>query len=266
MKVSPNIAERAAALLSLEGKVAVVTGAASGIGRGIAIRLAEMGAVVAVLDIDEKNGHETVAEIEKNDGRSFFVKCDVSLKADCHGAVHYVVEKSGKIDVLCNCAGIAIRKDVVELSEEEWDRAVDITLKSVYLLSHEAIPHMIRNGGGSVINVGSGWSLKGGPRAAAYCAAKAGVVNLTRAMGIDHGKHNVRVNCVCPGDVDTPMLHSERAQLGQNEEEFLREAANRPLARIGTPDDIANAVLFLAGPMSNWITGAALVVDGGGLA
>jgi NAD(P)-dependent dehydrogenase (short-subunit alcohol dehydrogenase family) len=125
---------------------------------------------------------------------------------------------------------------------------------------------MIRSGGGSIINIGSGWSLKGGPRAASYCAAKGGVVNLTRAMAIDHGKHNIRVNCVCPGDVDTPMLRSECDQLGEDPATFMREAANRPLGRVGTPEDIANAVLFLASPMSSWITGAALVVDGGGLA
>ena len=125
---------------------------------------------------------------------------------------------------------------------------------------------MIRNGGGTIINIGSGWSLKGGPKAASYCAAKGGAVNLTRAMAIDHGKHNIRVNCVCPGDVDTPMLHSEAAQLGEDARAFMNEAANRPLARIGAPADVANAVLFLASPMSSWITGAALVVDGGGLA
>jgi NAD(P)-dependent dehydrogenase (short-subunit alcohol dehydrogenase family) len=261
-----RIQERAAQLLSLEGKIAVVTGAASGIGRGIALRLAEMGASVAVLDINEKKGSETVAQIKERGGAGRFIECDVTRKSDCHRVVHAVIEQNGRIDILCNCAGVAIRKDVVELTEEEWDRALDITLKSVYLLSHEVIPHMICSSGGSIINIGSGWSLKGGPRAASYCAAKAGVVNLTRAMAIDHGKHNIRVNCVCPGDVDTPMLHSECAQLGENEKKFLREAANRPLARIGTPDDIANAVLFLASPMSNWITGAALVVDGGGVA
>ena len=124
-----------------------------------------------------------------------------------------------------------------------------MTLKSVYLLSREVIPHMIRSGGGSIINIGSGWSLKAGPRAA-----------------LEYARQNLRVNCVCPGDVDTPMLRSECAQLGEDIERFMTEAANRPLARVGTPEDIANAVLFLASPMSNWITGAALVVDGGGLA
>jgi NAD(P)-dependent dehydrogenase (short-subunit alcohol dehydrogenase family) len=199
-------------------------------------------------------------------GEALSVKCDIRRAADCRAAVEAIIEKWRKIDILCNCAGVAIRKDVVDLTEDEWDRALDVTLKGIYLLSHEVIPYMIRSGGGSIINIGSGWSLKGGPKAASYCAAKGGTVNLTRAMAIDHGKHNIRVNCVCPGDVDTPMLHSECAQLGEDATQFMREAANRPLARVGTPDDIANAVLFLASPMANWITGAALVVDGGGLA
>jgi NAD(P)-dependent dehydrogenase (short-subunit alcohol dehydrogenase family) len=263
---SPKIEERAVQLLSLQGKVAMVTGAASGIGRGISLRLAEMGAFVAVLDVDEVRGCESVEKIEAGGGDAIFLKCDVRNAADCRRAVESVIESSKKIDILCNCAGIAIRKDIVDLPEDEWDLALDVTLKGIYLLSREIVPPMIRNGGGSIVNIGSGWSLKGGPRAASYCAAKGGVVNLTRAMAIDHGKNNIRVNCVCPGDVETPMLLSECAQLGEDVNSFMREAANRPLARMGTPDDIANAVLFLVGPMSSWITGAALVVDGGGLA
>jgi NAD(P)-dependent dehydrogenase (short-subunit alcohol dehydrogenase family) len=261
-----SLPQSATRLLSLERRVAIVTGAASGIGRGIALRLAEFGAAVAVLDINESGGRAVVDEIASQGSRALFSKCDVTSSANCRSAVANVIEKMQHIDILCNCAGIAIRKDVVELKEDEWDRALDITLKSVYLLSHEVVPHMIRNGGGSIINIGSGWSLKGGPRAASYCAAKGGVVNLTRAMAIDHGQQNIRVNCVCPGDVETPMLLSECEQLGEDREAFLREAANRPLVRIGTPDDVANAVLFLASPIASWITGAALVVDGGGLA
>jgi NAD(P)-dependent dehydrogenase (short-subunit alcohol dehydrogenase family) len=261
-----NQEERARQLLSLEGKVAMVTGAASGIGRGIAIRLAEMGASVAVLDVNEEAGLETVASVTSEKGRGLFVRCDVHSGSECRNAVDRTIASFGKIDILCNNAGIAIRKDVVELSEEEWDRAIDVTLKSIYLLSHEVIPNMIQNGGGSIINTGSGWALKGGPRAASYCAAKGGALNLTRAMAIDHGKHNIRVNCVCPGDVQTPMLLSECAQLVQDVEEFMQAAASRPLGRVGTPDDVANAVLFLASDMSSWVTGAHLVVDGGGLA
>jgi len=261
-----KIAEQAVKLVSLKSKVALVTGAASGIGRGISIRLAELGALVSVLDIDAGKGEETAAEIRSRSGEALFTKCDVRSAADCQYVVETAIGKWGRIDILCNCAGIAIRKDVVDLTEEEWDRALDVTLKGIYLLSHEVIPHMVLAGGGSIINIGSGWSLKGGPRAAAYCAAKGGAVNLTRAMAVDHGKHNIRVNCVCPGDVDTPMLRSECAQLGEDAQTFMREAANRPLERVGTPEDIANAVVFLASPMSSWITGAALVVDGGGLA
>jgi len=265
-RLSPTIAGRAAELLALEGKVAVITGAGSGIGRGIALRLAEMGASTAALDIDDAKGTATAEHICSQRGDALSLKCDVRSAAECHHAVDFIIQKWAKIDILCNCAGIAIRKDIVELTEEEWDRALDVTLKGIYLLSREIVPHMIRNGGGTIINIGSGWSLKGGPKAASYCAAKGGAVNLTRAMAIDHGKHNIRVNCVCPGDVDTPMLHSEAAQLGEDAQAFMNEAANRPLARIGAPADVANAVLFLASPMSSWITGAALVVDGGGLA
>jgi NAD(P)-dependent dehydrogenase (short-subunit alcohol dehydrogenase family) len=263
---SQKIEERTRQLLSLEGKVAMVTGAASGIGRGISLRLAEMGAFVALLDIDDIKGRATAAELEASGGAAVFLNCDVRSAAECRRAVETVIAQRDKIDILCNCAGVAIRKDIVDLTEDEWDLALDVTLKGIYLLSREVVPHMVRNSGGSIINIGSGWSLKGGPRAASYCAAKGGVVNLTRAMAIDHGKDNIRVNCVCPGDVETPMLRSECAQLGEDMQKFMRESANRPLGRVGTPDDVANAVLFLASPMANWITGAALVVDGGGLA
>jgi len=288
MTASFRIAERAAQLLSLEGKIAAVTGAGSGIGRGICLRLAEMGASIALLDIDENAMRETICRMHDSASASstsqfaaefsedsqsaprtsatLGIKCDVRVAADCRHAVESIMGKWGRIDILCNCAGIAIRKDIVDLTEEEWDRALDVTLKGIFLLSHEVIPHMVRGGGGSIINIGSGWGLKGGPRAASYCAAKGGTVNLTRAMAIDHGRQNVRVNCVCPGDVDTPMLRSECAQLGQDERTFMEDAKNRPLGRVGTVEDVANAVLFLASPMANWITGAALVVDGGGLA
>ena len=244
----------------------MVTGAASGIGRGIALLLAQMGAAVAVLDIDPPGGTGTVSEICEKNGRAIFLRCDVRSAEDCARATRTTVEAFGKISILCNNAGVVIRKSVTELPEEEWDLVLDITLKSVYLLSREVIPHMIRNGGGRIINTGSGWSLRGGPKAAAYCAAKAGVLNLTRSMAIDYGKHNIRVNCVCPGDVDTAMLRSECAQLGDEPRKFMQEAADRPLQRIGAPEDVAKAVLFLAGDLSNWITGTCLVVDGGGMA
>jgi NAD(P)-dependent dehydrogenase (short-subunit alcohol dehydrogenase family) len=261
-----NVAANAASLLSLVGKVALITGGASGIGRGIAYRLAEMGATAILLDIDRDQGASAASEITHAGGKAAFFYADVRSARDCKDATEKTIQQFGHVDILCNNAGVAIRKSIAELSEDEWNLALDVTLKSVFLLSREVIPRMIRNGGGAIINTGSGWGLKGGPQAAAYCAAKGGVVNLTRAMAIDYGKNNIRVNCVCPGDVDTPMLRSECAQLGQALDLFMKEAAARPIARVGTPDDVANAVLFLASPMSAWMTGACLVVDGGGLA
>ena len=260
-----SISETAKHLLSLEGKVAMVTGAASGIGRGIALRLAELGAAIVILDIDAPGAKSTEERIAQH-GKVRFEKCDVRSSRDCRRAVAAAIDAFGKIDILCNNAGVIFRKDVTNLTEDEWDIAIDVTLKSIFLLSREVIPHMIKAGSGVIINTGSGWSLKGGPQAASYCAAKAGVLNLTRAMAIDYGKHNIRVNCICPGDIDTPMLQSECEQLGEETAAFLREAANRPIARVGTPEDVANAVLFLASGMATWITGTHLVVDGGGLA
>jgi NAD(P)-dependent dehydrogenase (short-subunit alcohol dehydrogenase family) len=141
-----------------------------------------------------------------------------------------------------------------------------VNVKSIFLLSKHAIPVMAESGGGVIINTSSGWGLVGGRRAASYCASKGAVVLLTKAMALDHAPQNIRVNCLCPGDTDTPMLRNEARQLSEPVEAFLAEAARRPLGRIGTPDDIAQAALFLASDASGFITGTTLVVDGGGLA
>jgi NAD(P)-dependent dehydrogenase (short-subunit alcohol dehydrogenase family) len=244
----------------------MVTGAGSGIGREISTRLAEMGASIVILDKNAESARETVNQILPLGVGAIAIACDVTNGSACKLAVEKGIAAFGRIDILCNNAGRVVRKDVVSLAEPEWDAVLAVTLKSVYLLSHEVIPHMVRHGGGAIINIGSGWSLKGGPKAVAYCAAKAGVLNLTCAMAIDHGRQNIRVNCVCPGDVDTPMLADECQQLREDPNHFMTEAANRPLGRIGTVHDVADAVLFLASDMSKWVTGAALVVDGGGLA
>ncbi|NNM05896.1 MAG: SDR family oxidoreductase [Gemmatimonadetes bacterium] len=262
MDQQPNISD----LTSLQGRVAVITGGASGIGLGVAARLAEAGAEVALLDIDDRRGREAAESLRARGLHASYYHCDVTSSSDCGRVTQQIISDFGKIDVLFNNAGVAIRKNTVELVEEEWDLALDVSLKGIYLLSHHVIPHMVAGGGGSIINTGSGWSFTGGPSAVSYCAAKGGVLNLTRAMAIDHGQHNIRVNCVCPGDVDTPMLRSECEQMGEDPEEFMKEAANRPLNRVGTPADVANAVLFFASDMSTWVTGAFLTVDGGGTA
>jgi len=254
-------------LLDLSGKIAAVTGAASGIGKATAELLAEQGAQVMLLDINEELGWATEAEFNARGLKTVFWKCNVISEADCLQTAAGIEERFGRIDILFNNAGVIRRKTVVELDESEWDLVLDVSLKGVFLLSKHVIPVMVRNGGGSIINTGSGWGIKGGDKAAAYCAAKAGVVNLTRAMAIDHGPDNIRVNCVCPGDTDTPLLREEARQLQKDETAFLKSSASgRPLERLGTPRDIANTVLFLASDMSAWVTGSAIVVDGGGLA
>jgi len=190
--------------------VAIVTGAASGIGRGVARRLAEAGASVALLDIDAGGGERTADEIAQTTGaRTLFVSCDVASAQGCARAVRHVADEFDRVDILVNNAGVIRRRNVVDLAEADWDLVVDVSLKGAYLMSKYVIPHMRRGESGSIINIGSGWRLKGGPDAAAYCAAKGGIVNLTRAMAIDHGPASIRVNCVCPGDTDTPLLGME---------------------------------------------------------
>ncbi len=253
-------------LLDLSGKIAVISGGSSGIGYGTAELLALKGAVSIILDIDEKKGKEAVRTISILGGKADFIKCNVTLDSDCRSAIASIAGTHGRIDILFNNAGVIRRKTVVDLEENEWDLVVDVTLKGAYLLSKYTVPVMAENGGGSIINTGSGWGLKGGDKAVSYCAAKGGIVNMTRAMAIDHGAQGIRVNSMSPGDIDTPLLHDEAKQLGQDDKSFMAEAADRPLARVGTPLDVAKAVLFFASPMSEWVTGTNLTVDGGGLA
>ena len=251
---------------SLKAKSALITGAASGIGRAIALTFAAEGASVAIADRDTTNGQSVAREIEQLGGSSVFVACDVTRADDCRKAVEQTAEAFGKLDLLVNNAGIIARRSVVELEEKDWDRVMDVNVKSVYLMSKHAIPVMRAGGGGSIINTSSGWGLVGGPDAAVYCASKGAVVLLTKAMAIDFGPDGIRVNCLCPGDTDTNMLREEARQLGEAEADVLAASASRPLGRVGTPEDIARAALFLAADHSAYVTGTTLVVDGGGLA
>ncbi len=251
---------------SLKGKSALITGGASGIGRAIAQHFAGEGASVVIADRDTTRGQAAAREIQQRGGSSIFFSCDVTVADDCRRAVQKTSEAFGPLNLLVNNAGIIARRSVVDLEEEEWDRVMDVNVKSVYLMSKFAIPIMRAAGGGNIINTSSGWGLAGGPNAAVYCASKGAVVLLTKAMAIDFGPDGIRVNCLCPGDTDTDMLREEARQLEQAEADVLAESARRPLGRVGTPDDIAKAALFLAADQSGYVTGTTLVVDGGGLA
>jgi NAD(P)-dependent dehydrogenase (short-subunit alcohol dehydrogenase family) len=227
---------------------------------------AREGAAVSIVDLNEGAGQELVREISRAGGRAIFARADVACAGDCRRVVERTVKEFGGIDVLFNNAGIIRRASAVEISEEDWDAVMAVNVKSIFFMCREIIPIMVAAKGGSIINTASGWGLAGGARAAAYCASKGAVVLMTKAMAIDHGRQNIRVNCICPGDTDTAMLRNEARQLDEAEDRFLSESANRPLGRMGKPEEIARAALYLASDAASFVTGTALVVDGGGLA
>jgi len=252
--------------MRLEGKVALITGGTSGIGSASALRLAGEGAVVAITGRNAERGEQVVQDIVANAGEALFVQADVRIADDCRNAVDQTLERFGKIDVLFNNAGVFHPKTIPECTEEEWDETIDSSLKGAFLMSKYVLPSMIEQGSGSIIHTSSGWGILGGDKAAAYCAAKGGLIVMAKAMAIDHGPDGVRVNCVCPGDVLTPMLHDDADKRGMSWDDYAAGALNRPLGRIGTVDEIADAVLFLASDESSFVTGESLVVDGGGVA
>jgi NAD(P)-dependent dehydrogenase (short-subunit alcohol dehydrogenase family) len=251
---------------TLQGKCTLITGGASGIGRATAQLFAKEGAAVAIVDVNDAAGKDLAKDIQDSGSEAIYIHGDVTRAEDCQRAVELTVGQLGGLDILFNNAGVIRRKNILEISESEWDRVMEVNVKSIYLMSKFTLPVMVKAGGGAIINNGSGWGLRGGRNAVSYCASKGAVVNLTRAMAIDHGPDNIRVNCICPGDTDTPMLHGEAVQLGLNKESFLAEAAERPMGRYGKPMEVAQAVLFLASEAASYVTGTILVVDGGGLA
>ena len=252
--------------MTMSSKRALVTGAASGMGRATAELFAAEGTRVVLVDIDGGAVERVAQALRGSSAEAVAVACDVASSADVKRAIDTAVDSFGGLDVVVNCAGVIRRASVVETTEQEWDRVMAVNIGSVFLTGKHAVPVMAAGGGGSIVNISSGWGLKGGPDASSYCASKGAVVNLTRAMAIDHGPQGIRVNCICPGDTDTPMLRSEARQLGRDEAAFLAESADRPLNRLGTGEDIARAVRYFASDDSAWVTGSVLVVDGGGLA
>lgn len=249
--------------MRFDGKVAIITGGTSGIGLATARLLSREGAHVVLMARDPVRGREAVETIGA-DGRAIFVAGDVSVAADGKRCADMAVQTFGGLDILFNNAGVIyVNRSLVDTSEQEWDSVVDSNLKGTFLMSKYAIPHMINNGGGAIVNNASIFGLVGGSGVAAYCAAKGGIVNLTRALALDHAAQNVRVNCVCPGSVDTPLLEKEMNDLGGVDLQRPKFASRHPMNRIASPEEVAQAVAFLASDEASFVTGAALPVDGG---
>lgn len=252
--------------MRLADKSAIVTGGAGGIGRATSLAFAAEGARVAVVDVAPGAAEKVAEEIRAAGGTAIALTADVSDETDIERVVADTVSAFGGVDVVFNNAGIIRRTTAVETTADEWDRVFGVNVKGIFLMCKHVVPVMAANGGGSIVNTGSGWGLKGGAQAISYCASKGAVVNMTRALAIDHGPQGIRVNSVNPGDVNTGMLRDEARQLGQEAGSFLAEAADRPLQRMGEPQEIAAAVVWLASDESSYVTGSALVVDGGGIA
>jgi NAD(P)-dependent dehydrogenase (short-subunit alcohol dehydrogenase family) len=249
--------------MRFDGKVAIITGGTSGIGLATAQFLSQEGARVVLMARNESRGQGAIEQIIAAGGQAIFVPGDVSLAVDCQRCVAAAVETYGRLDILFNNAGmIHVNRTLVETSEEEWDATLNSNLKGIFLMSKYAIPHIAKNGG-SIINNASIFGLVGGSGVAAYCAAKGGVITLTKAMAIDHAAQNIRVNCICPGSVDTPLLENEMKDLGGVESQLPKFAARHPLNRIAAPEEIARAVAYLASDDASFVTGIALPVDGG---
>ncbi len=253
--------------MKLLDKVAIITGGNSGIGKATAILFAKEGARLCITGRNEKRCQEVVAEIIASGGKAFFVIADVRIPGDCQKTVETTLEAFGRVDILFNNAGVYFPDNAVDCSEEEWDLTIDINLKGTFLMSKFVLPSMIEQGSGVIINNGSGWGIVGGNQAVSYCASKGGVVLMTKAMAIDHARQGIRVNCLCPGDVLTPMLEEDARMRELTWEDYHAQAvAQRPMGRIGTSEEIAKAALFLASDDSSFMTGANLVIDGGGTA
>jgi len=252
-------------MFSLKDKVAIVTGARRGMGRTHAIALAKAGAKVIVSDISLEDCEKVVKEIERAGGKALAVKCNVSEKEEVADLIKKTVKEWGKIDILVNNAGICQFKPFLELTEEDWDRTIDINLKGYFLCAQAAAKEMVKQKSGVIINIAStamGQVGVGFNNLAHYCASKGGIVGMTETLALELGPYNIRVNAISPGMIDTPMI----ADFKGDPKILEATLARVPLGRVGKPEEVSNLVLFLASGESSYITGSTIVIDGGWLA
>ena len=249
--------------MEFRGKVVVVTGGGSGIGQACVREFAGRHAEVAIVDRDAKAGQQTVEEVRGRGGPAEFFRADVAVLAEVEEMISRVVAKMGGVDVLVNNAGIQRYGTVTSTTEQEWDEVIAVNLKSAYLVSKYAIPEIIKRGGGAIVNAASVQALAAQKNSVAYVVSKHGILGLTRSMALDYAQHNIRVNCVCPGAVDTPMLHWG-VSLAEHPEKMV-EALHRmhALGRMARPEEVARVIVFLASDLASFMTGAAVTVDGG---
>jgi len=249
--------------MKLKNKVALITGAGSGIGRATAILFAKEGAKVVVADIAKEAAEETVKLIKEAGGDAIFALADVTKASDVQKMIETAVNHYGRIDILFNNAGVNIMAPISETSEELWDKIISINLKGVFLGCKYAAPVMIKQGGGVIINTASTFAFVGALNFSAYCASKGGVAAFTRALALELAPYKIRVNCICPGTIETPLVRQIWEKSGKPEEMRESRLKLHPIGRLGKPEDVANAALFLASDDSSFITGTALFVDGG---
>ena len=250
--------------MRFQDKVVVVTGAGSGIGRAAALAFGREGAKVVAADVNAASAQAIADQIKTAGGQAESLQVDVSVAADVERMVTTTVERFGRVDVLVNNAGIIFLMRLSEVPEEDWDRLMSINLKGVYLGCKYAIPQMIRQGTGVIINMGSIAGLRGFSAHVSYCATKGGVVQLTKALAVEAARKGVRVNCVCPGTIDTALLDQQTGRRGRDKPTFVEMAGKAtPMGRIGQAEEVAAAILFLASDEASYITGVALPVDGG---